>query len=62
MSNLEHTTSWQQIQQGVKEAERLIVNKNYNLVNGKSKTDIRVHGSLYGGEGLSGGGRSVRYH
>ena len=29
MSNLEHTTSWQQIQQGVKEAERLIVNKNY---------------------------------
>ena len=32
MSNLEHTTSWQQIQQGVKEAERLIVNKNYNLV------------------------------
>ena len=25
MSNLEHTTSWQQIQQGVKEAERLIL-------------------------------------
>ena len=37
MSNLEHTTSWQQIQQGVKEAERLIVNKNYNLVMVKAR-------------------------
>ena len=32
MSNFERTTSWQQIQQGVKEAERLIVSKDYNLV------------------------------
>lgn len=32
MSNVERTTSWQQIQQGVKEAERLIARKEYNLV------------------------------
>ena len=32
MSNFERTTSWQQIQQGVKEAERLIVSRDYNLV------------------------------
>lgn len=40
MSNLEHTTSWQQIQQGVKEAERLIVNKNYNLVMVKARQTL----------------------
>ena len=32
MSNVGRTTSWQQIQQGVKEAERLIARKEYNLV------------------------------
>ena len=31
MSNVEKTTSWQQIQQGVKDAERLIARKEYNL-------------------------------
>lgn len=40
MSNLEHTTSWQQIQQGVKEAECLIVNKNYNLVMVKARQTL----------------------
>ena len=40
MSNLEHTTGWQQIQQGVKEAERLIVNKNYNLVMVKARQTL----------------------
>ena len=40
MSNLEHTTSWQQIQQGVKGAERLIVNKNYNLVMVKARQTL----------------------
>ena len=40
MSNLEHTTSWQQIQQGVNEAERLIVNKNYNLVMVKARQTL----------------------
>ena len=40
MSNLEHTTSWQQIQQGVREAERLIVNKNYNLVMVKARQTL----------------------
>ena len=40
MSNLEHTTSWQQIQQGVKDAERLIVNKNYNLVMVKARQTL----------------------
>ena len=48
MSNFERTTSWQQIQQGVKEAERLIVSKDYNLVMGESQTDIRVYGPLPG--------------
>ena len=37
MSNFERTTSWQQIQQGVKEAERLIVSKDYNLVMVKAR-------------------------
>lgn len=32
MSSVERTTSWQQIQQGVKEAERLMARKEYNLV------------------------------
>ena len=31
MSNMERTTSWQQIQLGVKEAERLIVRKEYSM-------------------------------
>ena len=42
MSNFERTTSWQQIQQGVKEAERLIVSKDYN------QTDVGVYGSVSG--------------
>ena len=37
MSNFERTTSWQQIQQGVKEAERLIVSRDYNLVMVKAR-------------------------
>ena len=37
MSNMERTTSWQQIQLGVKEAERLIVRKEYNLVMVKAR-------------------------
>ena len=37
MSNVERTTSWQQIQLGVKEAERLIVRKEYNLVMVKAR-------------------------
>lgn len=32
MSNFERTTSWQQIQQGVKEIERLLARNDYNLV------------------------------
>ena len=34
---MERTTSWQQIQLGVKEAERLIVRKEYNLVMVKAR-------------------------
>ena len=37
MSNFERTTSWQQIQQGVKEAERLIVSRDYKLVMVKAR-------------------------
>lgn len=37
MSNLERTTSWQQIQQGLKDAERLIARKEYNLVMVRSR-------------------------
>ena len=37
MSNVERTTSWQQIQLGVKDAERLIVRKEYNLVMDKAR-------------------------
>lgn len=37
MSNVERTTSWQQIQLGVKDAERLIVRKEYNLVMVKAR-------------------------
>lgn len=37
MSNMERTTGWQQIQLGVKEAERLITRKEYNLVMVKSR-------------------------
>lgn len=37
MSNMERTTSWQQIQLGVKEAERLIARKEYNLVMVKAR-------------------------
>lgn len=40
MSNLERTTSWQQIQQGMKEAERLIAGKNYNLVMVKARQTL----------------------
>ena len=40
MSNFERTTSWQQIQQGVKEAERLIVSKDYNLVMVKARQTL----------------------
>ena len=40
MSNVERTTSWQQIQQGVKEAERLIVSKDYNLVMVKARQTL----------------------
>lgn len=48
MSNFERTTSWQQIQQGVKEAEHLIVSRDYNLVMVKSQTDAGVYGPLSG--------------
>lgn len=37
MSNVERTTIWQQIQQGVRETERLITRKDYNLVMIKSR-------------------------
>lgn len=37
MSNVERTTIWQQIQQGVMETERLITRKDYNLVMIKSR-------------------------
>lgn len=37
MSNMERTTSWQQIQLGVKDAERLIARKEYNLVMVKAR-------------------------
>ena len=40
MSNFERTTSWQQIQQGVKEAERLIVSRDYNLVMVKARQTL----------------------
>ena len=44
MSNFERTTSWQQIQQGVKEAERLIVSKDYNLVMVKARQTLECIG------------------
>lgn len=37
MSNMENTTGWQQIQQGMKEAERLMARKEYNLVMMKTR-------------------------
>lgn len=37
MSNMERTTGWQQIQLGVKDAERLIARKEYNLVMVKAR-------------------------
>ncbi|MCC8025037.1 MAG: SH3 domain-containing protein [Clostridium sp.] len=37
MSNFERTTSWQQIQQGVKEIERLLGRNEYNLVMVKAR-------------------------
>lgn len=40
MSNLEQTTSWQMIQQGVKEAERLTARKEYNLVMIKARQTL----------------------
>lgn len=40
MSNVERTTSWQKIQQGVKEAERLIARKEYNLVMVKARQTL----------------------
>ena len=53
MSNVERTTSWQQIQQGVKEAERLIARKEYNLVMVRARQVL---------EYMCGGRGSVRYH
>ncbi len=40
MSNFERTTSWQQIQQGVKEAERLIVRKITILLSVKARQTL----------------------
>lgn len=40
MSNVERTTSWQQIQQGVKDAERLFARKEYNLVMIKARQTL----------------------
>ena len=40
MSNVERTTSWQQIQQGVKDTERLIARKEYNLVMIKARQTL----------------------
>jgi uncharacterized protein YgiM (DUF1202 family) len=40
MSNVERTTSWQQIQQGIKDAERLIARKEYNLVMIKARQTL----------------------
>ncbi len=40
MADVERTTSWQQIQQGVKEAENLIVRKEYNLVMIKARQTL----------------------
>lgn len=40
MANVERTTSWQQIQQGMKEAERLIARKEYNLVMVKARQTL----------------------
>ena len=37
MSNVERTTSWQRIQQGLREAEQLISRKEYNLVMVKAR-------------------------
>ena len=47
MSNMERTTSWQQIQLGVKEAERLIVRKEYNLVMVKARPVSYTHLDVY---------------
>ena len=42
MSNVERTTSWQRIQQGLKEAEQLISRKEYNLVMVKARQTLEV--------------------
>ena len=48
MSNVERTTSWQQIQQGVKEAERLIARKEYNLVMVRARQVLGIYGKVHG--------------
>ncbi len=42
MSNVERTTSWQKIQQGVREAEQLIARKEYNLVMVKARQTLEI--------------------
>ena len=56
MSNVERTTSWQQIQQGVKEAERLIARKEYNLVMVKARQVLEYMVRCMAERGMRGGG------
>ena len=42
MSNVERTTSWQRIQQGVREAEQLFSRKEYNLVMVKARQVLEI--------------------
>ena len=42
MSNVERTTSWQRIQQGLREAEQLISRKEYNLVMVKARQTLEI--------------------
>lgn len=48
MSNFERTTSWQQIQQGVKEAERPDRQQRLQSCYGEGQTDVGVYGSVSG--------------
>ena len=62
MSNVERTTSWQQIQQGVKEAERLIARKEYNLVMVRARQVLEYMVRCMAERGMCGGRGFVRYH
>ena len=62
MSNVERTTSWQQIQQGVKEAERLIARKEYNLVMVRARQVLEYMVRCMAERACVGGRGFVRYH